>query len=47
MATPYTDKTLENLPKEGKKMLLLYVLAFPLTVLKLLRKLSIQGKESF
>ena len=29
---PYTDKTLENLPKEGKKMFLQYALGFLQTV---------------
>ena len=32
---PYTDKTLEKLPNEGKKMFLQYALVFPQIVLKL------------
>ena len=44
---PYTDKTLEKLPKDGKKMYLQYVLVFLQTRVETLEEILIQGKESF
>ena len=42
---PYTDKTLEILPKEGKKMFWLSVRAFLLIVLRLLKKFLYKAKR--
>ena len=44
---PYTDKTLENLPKEGKKKLLVICPGFSSDCVETLEEISIQGKESF
>ncbi len=44
---PYTDKTLENLPKEGKKNLLVICPGFSSDCVETLEEISIQGKESF
>ena len=46
MATPYTDKTLETLPKR-KKNILVICPGFSSTVIESLEEISIQGKESF
>ena len=44
---PYTDKTLENLPKEGKKNILVISPGFASDCVETLEEISIQGKESF
>ena len=44
---PYTDKTLENLPKEGKKNILVICPGFSSDCVEALEEISIQGKESF
>ena len=44
---PYTDKTLENLPKEGKKKVLVISPGFSSDCVETLEEISIQGKESF
>ena len=44
---PYTDKTLENLPKEGKKKILVICPGFSSDCVETLEEISIQGKESF
>tara|TARA_Y100000816_G_C26060042_1_gene556534 strand:+ start:278 stop:1270 length:993 start_codon:yes stop_codon:yes gene_type:complete len=44
---PYTDKTLEVLPKEGKKNILVICPGFSSDCVETLEEISIQGKESF
>ena len=44
---PYTDKTLEKLPKEGKKNILMICPGFSSDCVETLEEISIQGKESF
>jgi len=44
---PYTDKTLENLPKEGKKNILVICPGFASDCVETLEEIAIQGKESF
>ena len=44
---PYTDKTLENLPKEGKKNVLAICPGFSSDCVETLEEIQIQGKESF
>jgi len=44
---PYTDKTLENLPREGKKNVLLISPGFSSDCVETLEEILIQGKESF
>ena len=44
---PYTDKTLEALPKEGKKNILVVCPGFSSDCVETLEEISIQGKESF
>ncbi len=44
---PYTDKTLENLPKDGKKNVLVISPGFASDCVETLEEISIQGKESF
>ena len=44
---PYTDKTLENLPKEGKKNILGICPGFASDCVETLEEIAIQGKESF
>tara|TARA_B100000965_G_C19504212_1_gene718865 strand:+ start:186 stop:1181 length:996 start_codon:yes stop_codon:yes gene_type:complete len=44
---PYTDKTLENLPKEGIKKILVICPGFASDCVETLEEISIQGKESF
>ena len=44
---PYTDKTLENLPKAGKKSILVICPGFSSDCVETLEEISIQGKESF
>ena len=44
---PYTDKTLENLPKEGKKNILVISPGFSSDCVETLEEISIQGKDSF
>ncbi len=44
---PYTDKTLENLPKIGKKNILVICPGFSSDCVETLEEISIQGKESF
>tara|TARA_B100001123_G_C15284132_1_gene1015042 strand:- start:184 stop:1179 length:996 start_codon:yes stop_codon:yes gene_type:complete len=44
---PYTDKTLEKLPKEGIKKILVICPGFASDCVETLEEISIQGKESF
>ena len=44
---PYTDKTFEVLPKEGKKNILVICPGFSSDCVETLEEISIQGKESF
>ena len=44
---PYTDKTLESLPKEGKKNVLAICPGFSSDCVETLEEIQIQGKESF
>jgi len=44
---PYTDKALENLPKEGKKNILTICPGFSSDCVETLEEILIQGKESF
>ena len=44
---PYTDKTLEILPKEGKKNILVICPGFSSDCVETLEEILIQGKESF
>ena len=44
---PYTDKTLEALPKEGKRNVLVICPGFSSDCVETLEEISIQGKESF
>ena len=44
---PYTDKTLENLPKEGKKNVLAICPGFSSDCVETLEEIQMQGKESF
>ena len=44
---PYTDKTLENLPAEGKKNILTICPGFSSDCVETLEEILIQGKESF
>ena len=44
---PYTDKTLENLPKEGIKNILIICPGFSSDCVETLEEILIQGKESF
>ena len=44
---PYTDKTLEKLPSEGKKKVLVISPGFASDCVETLEEISIQGKESF
>ena len=44
---PYTDKTLENLPKEGMKNVLAICPGFSSDCVETLEEILIQGKESF
>tara|TARA_X000001036_G_scaffold388194_1_gene384378 strand:- start:951 stop:1949 length:999 start_codon:yes stop_codon:yes gene_type:complete len=44
---PYTDKTLENLPKEGKKNILTICPGFSSDCVETLEEILIEGKESF
>ena len=44
---PYTDKTLEELPKQGKKKILVMCPGFASDCVETLEEISIQGKESF
>ena len=44
---PYTDKTLEKLPKEGIKKVLVISPGFASDCLETLEEISIQGRESF
>ncbi len=44
---PYTDITLENLPKEGKKNVVVICPGFSSDCVETLEEISIQGKESF
>jgi len=45
--TPYTDKTLETLPKEGIKNLLVICPGFASDCVETLEEINIQGRESF
>jgi len=44
---PYTDKTLESLPEEGKKNILIICPGFSSDCVETLEEILIQGKESF
>ena len=44
---PYTDLTLENLPKEGKKNIVVICPGFSSDCVETLEEISIQGKEGF
>ena len=44
---PYTDKTLEELPKEGKKKILIICPGFASDCVETLEEIIIEGKESF
>ena len=44
---PYTDKTLENLPKEGKKKVLVICPGFSSDCVETLEEINMQGKETF
>ena len=44
---PYTDKTLEKLPKEGKKNVLLICPGFSSDCVETLEEIAMQGKETF
>ena len=44
---PYTDKTLEKLPKEGKKNILIICPGFASDCVETLEEISIEGKASF
>ena len=44
---PYTDKTLESLPKEGKKNIVVICPGFSSDCVETLEEINIQGKESF
>ena len=44
---PYTDKTLESLPKEGKKNILVICPGFASDCLETLEEIAIQGKDIF
>ena len=45
--TPYTDKTLERLPSEGIKNLLVICPGFASDCVETLEEIDIQGRESF
>jgi len=45
--TPYTDKTLESLPQEGIKNILVICPGFASDCVETLEEINIQGKESF
>ena len=44
---PYTDKTLESLPTNGKKNLLMICPGFSADCVETLEEINIQGRESF
>ena len=44
---PYTDKTFEKLPKDGKKNILVICPGFSSDCVETLEEISIQGKETF
>ena len=44
---PYTDKTLEKLPKEGKKNILVICPGFASDCVETLEEISMEGKNSF
>ena len=44
---PYTDKTLEELPKQGTKNILVICPGFASDCVETLEEINIQGKESF
>ena len=44
---PYTDKTLEVLPSEGKKNILVICPGFASDCVETLEEINIQGRESF
>ena len=44
---PYTDKTLEKLPKEDKKNILVICPGFASDCVETLEEISMEGKESF
>ena len=45
--TPYTDKTLEALPRKGKKNILVICPGFSSDCVVTLEEINIQGRESF
>ena len=44
---PYTDKTLESLPSQGKKNILLICPGFASDCVETLEEIAIQGKQTF
>jgi len=44
---PYTDKTFEKLPSDGKKKILVICPGFASDCVETLEEINIQGKESF
>ena len=44
---PYTDKTLEKLPKEGKKNILVICPGFASDCVETLEEISMEGKTAF
>ena len=44
---PYTDKTLEEIPKDGKKNILVICPGFASDCVETLEEIAIQGKETF
>ena len=45
--TPYTDKTIENLPREGVKNLLVICPGFASDCVETLEEINIQGRQAF
>ena len=45
--TPYTDKTLEKLPEQGKKSILMICPGFSSDCVETLEEINIQGRETF
>ena len=45
--TPYTDKSFEEIPKQGKKNILVICPGFASDCVETLEEIAIQGKETF
>tara|TARA_A100001015_G_scaffold101590_1_gene112847 strand:+ start:2149 stop:2433 length:285 start_codon:yes stop_codon:yes gene_type:complete len=45
--TPYTDKTFEEIPKKGKRNILVICPGFASDCVETLEEIAIQGKETF